>query len=87
MLKFFLERILPKERPLKIDLPPIESRRDLVSAYSAIVHAVAAGELAPGDGSAVAALLASVTKHIDDAEVEARLRNLEEQLKYLQAKS
>ena len=31
MLKFFLDRILPKERPVKIDLPPIEHRRDLTS--------------------------------------------------------
>ena len=31
MLKFFLDRVLPKERPVKIDLPPIEHRRDLNS--------------------------------------------------------
>ena len=59
MLKFFLDRILPKERPVKIDLPPIEHRRDLTVAYAAIVRAVGAGELAPGEGSAVAALLAA----------------------------
>jgi len=52
MLKFFLDRILPKERPVKIDLPPIEHRRDLTAAYAAIVQAVGAGELAPGEGSA-----------------------------------
>ena len=72
MLKFFLDRILPKERPVKIDLPPIEHRRDLTAAYAAIVQAVGAGELAPGEGSAVAALLASIARFIDDAEVEAR---------------
>jgi hypothetical protein len=87
MLKFFLDRILSKERPVKIDLPPIESRRDLVAAYASIVHAVGAGEVAPSEGSAVASLLASVAKFIDDAEVEARLCKLEEELKYLQAKS
>ena len=87
MLKFFLDRILPKERPVKIALPPIETRRDLTAAYAAIVQAVGAGELAPGEGSAVATLVASIARNIDDAEVEARLRSLEEQLKYLQAKS
>ena len=87
MLKFFLNRFLSKERPVKIDLPPIESRRDLVAAYASIVHAVGAGEVAPSEGSAVASLLASVAKFIDDAEVEARLCKLEEELKYLQAKS
>ena len=87
MLKFFLDRFLSKERPVKIDLPPIESRRDLVAAYASIVHAVGAGEVAPSEGSAVASLLASVAKFIDDAEVEARLCKLDEELKYLQAKS
>jgi len=87
MLKFFLDRILSKERPVKIDLPLIESRRDLTAAYAAIVKAVGAGEITPSEGSAVAALLASIARFIDDAEVVAQLRKMEEQLKYLQAKS
>ena len=87
MLKFFLDRILPKERLVKIDLPTIEHHRDLTTAYAAIVQAVARAELAPGEGSAVAALVANIARFIDDAEVEARLRSLETQLNYLQAKS
>ena len=87
MLKFFLDRILPKERLVKIDLPPIEHHRDLTTANAAIVQAVSRGELAPGEGSAVAALVANIARFIDDAEVEARLRSLETQLNYLQAKS
>jgi len=87
MLKFFLDRILSKERPVKIDLPLIESRRDLTAAYAAIVQAVGAGEISPSEGNAVAGLLASIAKFIDDVEIDARLRKMEEQLKYLQAKS
>jgi hypothetical protein len=87
MLKFFLDRILSKERPVKINLPPIGSRSDLTAAYAAIVQAVGAGEITPSEGSGVAALLANIAKFIDDVEVEARLCKLEEELKYLQAKS
>jgi hypothetical protein len=87
MLKFFLDRILSKERPVKINLPLIESRRDLTAAYAAIVQAVGAGEISPSEGNAVAGLLASIAKFIDDVEIDARLRKMEEQLKYLQAKS
>ena len=87
MLKFFLDRILPKERLVNIDLPTIEHHRDLTVAYAAIVQAVARAELAPGEGSAVAALVANIARFIDDAEVEARLRSLETKLNYLQAKS
>ena len=85
MLKFFLDRILSKERPVKINLPLIESRRDLTAAYAAIVQAVGAGEITPSEGSAVAALLASIARFIDDVEVVAQFRKMEEQLKYLQA--
>jgi hypothetical protein len=88
MLKFFLDRILSKDRPVKIDLPLIESRRDLTAGYAAIVKAVGAGEISPSEGSVVAALLASVARFIDDVEIDARLRRLEAALKsYLQAKS
>jgi hypothetical protein len=87
MLKFFLDRILPKERPVKIDLPPIERHGDLAAAYAAIVQAVAAGEVAPSEGTAVAAMLASIARFIDDAEVEARLRMMEKELEHLQKKS
>ena len=87
MLKFFLDRILSKERPVKIDLPLIESRRDLTAAYAAIVKAVGAGEITPSEGSAVAGLLASIARFIDDAEVVAQFRKMQEELEYLQAKS
>src|SRR5450759_4225430 len=80
MLKFFLDRILSKERPVKIDLPLIESRRDLTAAYAAIVKAVGAGEITPSEGSAVAALLASIARFIDDVEVVAQFRKMEVQL-------
>ena len=87
MLKFFLDRILSKDRPVTIDLPPIKSRRDLTAAYAAIMQAVGAGEITPSEGSAVAALLANIAKFIDDVEVVAQFRKMEEQLKSLQAKS
>jgi hypothetical protein len=87
MLKFFLDKLLPKDRPVKIDLPPIECRRDLTDAYAAIVRAVGAGEVAPSEAGTVAALVASIAKYIDDVEVEARLNTLEKELKFLQEKS
>jgi hypothetical protein len=48
---------------------------------------VGAGEITPSEGSAVAALLASIARFIDDVEVVAQFRKMEEQLKSLQAKS
>ncbi len=87
MLKFFLDRILPKDRPVKIDLPPIKNRSDLGAASAAIVKAVAAGEISPSEGSAVAAFLANIARFIDDVEIVAQFRKMEEQLNYFEPKS
>jgi hypothetical protein len=86
MLKFFLDRILPKDRPVQIDLPPIEGRSNLVAAYAAIMKAVGAGEITPSEGSAVAALLANIARFIDDVEIVTQLRKMDEQLDYLEPK-
>ena len=72
---------------MKIDLPPIRSRSDLTAAYAAIVQAVGAGEITPSEGSEVAALLANIAKFIDDVEVVDQVRKMDEELKYLKAKS
>ena len=83
MLKFFLDRILTRDRPVRIDLPPIESRGDLTTGFAAIMQAVGAGEITPSEGSVVAALLANIAKFIDDVEIVTRLREMEEQLNIL----
>ena len=40
MLKFFLSPMLPRERPVKIDLPRMEFADDAVEALGAITAAV-----------------------------------------------
>ena len=40
MLKFLLDRILPKERSVDVDLPPIDGASDAADALRAIIHAV-----------------------------------------------
>jgi hypothetical protein len=39
MLKFLLDRILPKERSVRVDLPPIDFANDAVDALGAIIAA------------------------------------------------
>jgi hypothetical protein len=47
MLKFLLDRILPKERPVHVDLPVMERADDAVDALGAIVNTVGTGQIAP----------------------------------------
>jgi hypothetical protein len=77
MLKFLLDRILPKDRPVKIDLPLVESPGDAAGALSALVQAVAEGEIAPAEGAAVASLVAGFHRLADIADLEERIQELE----------
>src|SRR6202022_2455720 len=56
MLKFLLDRILPKDRLVKIDLPDVDSPGTAAEALLAIIRAVAAGGIAPAEGASVANL-------------------------------
>jgi hypothetical protein len=51
MLKFFLSRMLPRERPVKIDLPRMEFADDAVEALGAITAAVGEGRITPNEAA------------------------------------
>jgi hypothetical protein len=46
MLKFLLERILPKERSVRLDLPAIEHAHDSFNDLEAIIDGVCTGQIA-----------------------------------------
>ena len=78
-LRLCLERILPprKERPIQLELPPIESPRDAVTASAALLAAVSAGALAPGQANELARLLEVHLKALEVHDLDARLAALE----------
>ena len=84
MLKFLLDRILPKVRPVRIDLPPIDHASDAVDAVGAIIEAVGTGRIAPNEGLALATLVATYARTINDAKVELRLDDIEKRQKKIQ---
>jgi hypothetical protein len=57
MLKFFLARWLPRERLVRIDLPPIVSASDAVEALRHILRSVSEGVISPAEGAALGALI------------------------------
>jgi hypothetical protein len=77
MLKFLLGRILPRERLIEIDLPPLEFADDAVDALGRIMRGVSEGRISPTEGAALAALINSQTRAIDIADVVKRLDTLE----------
>ena len=77
MLKFLLGRILPRERPIKLDLPPMNFADDAVAALGAIIGAVGDGRISPSEGAALATMIDAYTRAIDMADVVKRLDGLE----------
>ena len=77
MLKFFLDRILPRERPISITLPQMEFADDAVEALGSIVRAVSEGSITPGEGADVANLVNTYCRAIDIADLVKRMDALE----------
>ena len=79
-LRLCLERILPprKERPVDIVLPPLDGPDALRHASTAIVRAVAAGELMPSEGETLVKLLDGHLRLVETADLAARIAALEQ---------
>ena len=80
MLKFLLDRILPKERSVRVDLPPMDRASDAVDVLGTIIDAVGTGRITPSEGSALASLVDAYARTINVADLELRLDNIEKKL-------
>jgi hypothetical protein len=78
-LRLCLDRILPprKDRPVTFTLPEIKSAQDAASVVSAVLTAVAAGELTPTDAAEIGKLIDSYVRAFETAELADRLERLE----------
>jgi hypothetical protein len=83
MLKFLLDRILPKERPVRVEFPELDGSSDAVDALTVVIEAVGAGQVVPSEGAALSSMLAAYARTIDHAEVEERLDKMEKELRDL----
>jgi hypothetical protein len=80
MLKFLLDRILPKERPVRVDIPASQGEFDAVKAMEAILLAAGSGQILPSEASALAGLVAAYARTIEITEHSERLGNIENQI-------
>ena len=78
-LRLCVSRLMPikRERTISLDLPPLESSQDSLKAIGSVLGAVAAGEITPGEGTAVARLLEVQRAAFEIVELENRLDALE----------
>lgn len=79
-LRLCLERVAPprKDAPVQFALPQMTSARDAAEAAAAVLHAVAEGDLTPGEGAQVMGLVDSYRRTLEVTELEARVAALED---------
>ena len=80
LLKFFAERLYPRERLICLELPAMEFADDAVEALGAVVRAVSEGKISPSEGAALASVIKSYTEAIQLADVVRRMDKIEAQI-------
>ena len=79
ILRMCLDRLAPprKDSPVCFDLPPIKSAADTVEASSALLSAVASGDVTPDEAARIMSLLTSHKILVETGQFEQRLEALE----------
>jgi len=79
-IRLCLERLMParKDSPIQFELPPIGTASDIVAASTAMLAAVAGGEITPDEAGRVMTLLTAHKQLVETADIEARVLALEE---------
>lgn len=78
--EMLMARIWPvkRGRPVRLQLPAIDTAAGVAAALGALIEAVAAGDVTPEEAAPVGPLLETKRRAIETVELEERLRVLEE---------
>jgi hypothetical protein len=79
-LRLCVDRLLParKDSLVQFKLPAIRTAEDLGRALEAVLQGIAGGKLTPAEGECLSAVLERRRKSIETADIEARVRALED---------
>ena len=79
-MRLCLERLMParKDSPVLFALPRIDTALDAVTASTALLAAVASGDVTPEEAGKVMGLLTAHKQLVEVCDLEARLQRLEE---------
>jgi hypothetical protein len=77
-MRLCLEGLLPRsrERAVKLAMPPIESAADIAAAMKAVTAALAGGQITPGEGGKIVAMVDTFVRAIETSDFERRLQEL-----------
>jgi hypothetical protein len=82
-LRICMDRILPprRERPVQFAMPELRSVSDASKAISALLSAVAKGELGASEAAELSKLIETFVRAVEATELEQRLLDLEQRFK------
>lgn len=77
--RMILDRLAPpvRERPVSLDLPDTATAEGINAAQQAILQAVAAGDLLPGEAAALTGIVEARRRAMETQELEQRITALE----------
>ncbi len=81
MLKFLLDRLLPKDRLVKVDFPQLDFADEAIDAMAAVSRAVAEGHITPSEGAAISNMISGYSRALEVWDLSMRVEHLEETLK------
>ena len=79
-LRLCLERLCPpvKHRPVRIDMPTVESAAEAVGAMTVVLESMSQGEITPGEAQALADVIEQFRRVLEAEELEQRVAALED---------
>jgi hypothetical protein len=80
ILKFLLDRLLPKDRLIKIDIPRLDFSDEAIEGMAAVSRAIAEGHITPSEGAAISNMISGYSRAIEVWELSMRIEALEKSL-------
>jgi hypothetical protein len=80
LLRFFLARMIPKDRLIHIDLPVMGFADDAAETIAAIMRAVCDGKITPEEGTRLATIATLHSRALETADLIERLDQIEAKL-------
>ena len=77
-IRILLDRVLPSLRPVELPTPLDLPVGNLAQQAHAVIQAVAAGDIAPGQAAQIVSALAGISKILETTELLERIEKLEE---------
>ena len=80
LLKFLLDRLLPKERLIKIDFPWLDFSDQAIDRMEAISRAIAEGQITPSEGADLSRVISDYARAIEVWDLSRRIEDMEASL-------